>query len=225
LVLGGSACIFSCTEGCVAAVGGCGPGAAASCGRWIGAGGSHKGVIKDLVVFAKNFYTANFVFCGDLTQFLITSFRRMVVEKFGLWQQRPTKFELYNRWNRSRACKNFMEVMAAVKSEWSQFPWEECPHVKGIEQSALFFDQVKFLFAIHGSVLANMILMQDETAIVSMEMEQWLLSFFWLSGYTGKYHIVGCDQRISYRGMEPNRLDVPHVLSLFRRALELLKLI
>jgi hypothetical protein len=178
-----------------------------------------------LSVFARNFYTASFVFCGDLTQFLIVSFRTMLVKRFGLWKNPPTKFELHNRWNMSRSCGNFWEIMDAVKSTWPQFPWEECPHVLGIENQAKFFEQVKLLYGIHGSVFANVLFMQDNTALVSVEMEQWLLSFLWLSAYTGKYHTLGRDPRITWRGLTPNILDVSYVLSLIKRGLETLKVI
>jgi hypothetical protein len=179
----------------------------------------------DRAIFARNFYTARFSFCGELTKFLVTNCRKMIVEKFGLWKGPPTKFELYNRRNTDRCIGNFVEVLNGVMAEWPQFPWEECPDLRRIEQSARFFEQVKFLFAIHGSVLANMMFMQDETAVASIEMEQWLFSFFLLSGLTRKYHVFACYREIPWKSLTPNILDVRRLLPLFKRGLEMLQLI
>jgi hypothetical protein len=40
-----------------------------------------------------------------------------------------------------------------------------------------FFEEVTLLFGIHGWVFANILFIRDDTALVSVEMEQWLLSF------------------------------------------------
>ena len=63
--------------------------------------------------------------------------------------------------------------------------------------------------------------MQDNTAVVDLQMEQWLLSFLWLTAYTGKYMVVGRDPRISWRGLAPNQIDVSYVIELVGKALKL----
>jgi hypothetical protein len=114
--------------------------------------------------------------------------------------------------------------MEAVKKSWPQFPWQECPHFHEIEKSARFFDLVLLFFGIHGSAFSNLLYMQENTGFICVEMEQWLLSFQWLGAYTGKYCTLGRDPRITWRGLTPNILDIPYVLSLFKCALETLNL-
>jgi hypothetical protein len=125
----------------------------------------------------------------------------------------------------SRAIGNWRELIIAVKENWPAVNWEECPVIIGIRESALFFDQVKLLFGVHGSLFANLIFMQQETILVTLEMEQWLLSFLWLGAYTGKYMTIGRDQRITWRGLKPNIVDIPYIISLLKDALEQIKVI
>jgi hypothetical protein len=115
--------------------------------------------------------------------------------------------------------------MDQAKAKWPAIPWEECPHYMTLKEQAQFFDTVKFLFSLHGSVLANIIFMPPDTAVVDLQMEKWLLAFQWLAAYTGKYMVIGRDKRISWRGKEPNILNIAYVLRLFEKALTYIKAI
>jgi hypothetical protein len=173
----------------------------------------------NIPIFARHFYTANYWFCGDLTRFLIGSMARLFKDRFNLGHVKPVKYELYNRWNMSRVIGNFEELMDQTKAKWPSIPREECPHYRKLKQQATFFDAVNFLFGVHGSVLASIIFMKPDTAVVDLQMEQWLLSFLWLTAYTGKYMVVGRDPRITWRGKTPNIIDVEYVDQLFEKAL------
>jgi hypothetical protein len=178
-----------------------------------------------LTVFARHFYTAEFFVCADLVAFLITSFRNLVIAKFGLARFPPTRFMLFNRWNMSRAIGNWGELLGAVRERWPNITWEECPHLSGLQRTASLFDQIKLLFAVHGSIMANILFMQPDTSLVSLEMEQWLQSFLWLAAFTGKYVTLGRDASITWRGLTPNIVDVPYVVSMIANGLEQLKVI
>jgi hypothetical protein len=147
----------------------------------------------------------------------------MMVKTFALWSKKPTRFITYNRVNMSRAIANYQELRTAVATTWPKIPWEDSLRLEKLADQAVYFDTVKFLFGVHGSVLANMIFMQDETAVVDLQMEQWLLSFLWLAAQTGKHIVVGRDPRITWRGMTPNVIDVKYVLEMFERALKAIK--
>jgi hypothetical protein len=179
----------------------------------------------NIPIFARHFYTAEYVSCGDLTRFLIGSMRRLFEERLHLGRVVPSKYELYNRWNMSRAIGNFPELINSTSTKWPKIPWEECPHYMTLRKQAQFFDTVKFLFGVHGSVLANIIFMQPDTAVVDLQMEQWLLAFQWVAAYTGKYMVIGRDNRISWRSKEPNIIDIAYVLLLFEKALMRIKAI
>jgi hypothetical protein len=179
----------------------------------------------NIPVFALEFYIADFIICGDLNVFLITTLRKMFIERFNLHQKPPQKFLTFNRWKMSRAIGNYDELKAAVKEKWPAIPWEDSLHLKTLAEQAAYFDDVKFLFGVHGSVLANIIFMQDNTVVVDLQMEQWLLSFLWLSAYTGKHIVVGRDPRITWRGLTPNIIEIPYVLSLFEAGLKAIEAI
>lgn len=175
----------------------------------------------NIPVFAHHYYTMDYIFCGDLNVYLITNLRQHFYRKFGLGKTPPTEFLTFNRPNMSRCIKNYDEVRNALKKEWPNIDWKDGIYHKTLAEQAVYFDRVKFLFAVHGSVLSNIIFMQDNTAIVDLQMEQWLLSFLWLTAYTGKYMVVGRDPRISWRGLAPNQIDVSYVIELVGKALKL----
>ena len=174
----------------------------------------------NIVLHANHYYTMDYTFCGDLNRFLITNLRELFIKRFGLGKEKPTEFLTFNRPNMSRCMKNYDEVRNALKEKWPQFDWKDGIYYKTLAEQAAYFDRVKFVFVVHGSVLANIIFMQANTAIVDLQMEQWLLSFLWLSTYTGKYMVVGRDPRISWRGLTPNVIDITYVLELVGKALQ-----
>jgi hypothetical protein len=77
----------------------------------------------------------------------------------------------------SRAIANYEEIQEAVRNEFPSIPWKDSFNFLTLKEQAAYFDDVKFLFGVHGSVVANMIFMQHNTAIVDLQMDQWLLSF------------------------------------------------
>jgi hypothetical protein len=48
-----------------------------------------------------------------------------------------------------RAIGNFAEFMDQTKMRWQSISWEKCPHHTKLKH------QAKFVFGLHGSVLAN----------------------------------------------------------------------
>jgi hypothetical protein len=164
----------------------------------------------------------DYIVCGDLNAYLVTNLRVRFIKAFNLHRHPPQKFLTFNRRNMSRCIGNYDELQAALRNEFPSIPWEDSQNFLKLREQALYFDDVKFLFGVHGSVLANMIFMQDNTAVVDLQMEQWLLSFLWLAGYTGKYLVVGRDPQITWRGREPNILNISYVLSLIKAGLDAL---
>ena len=172
----------------------------------------------NIVLHANNYYTMDYTFCGDLNRFLIANLRELFIKRFGLGKNPPTEYLTFNRPNMSRCMKNYDEVRNALKEKWPNIDWKDGIYHKTLAEQAAYFDKVKFVFVVHGSVLANIIFMQPNTAIVDLQMEQWLLSFLWLSTYTGKYMVVGRDPRISWRGLTPNVININYVLELVEKA-------
>ncbi|KAH0785366.1 hypothetical protein GPJ56_010777 [Histomonas meleagridis] len=170
--------------------------------------------------FADTFYTVSYKFCGDLVPYFIDNFRKFFVKTFDLDHVKPHRFVMYNRKNTSRSIGNFKEVMDMVHTKFPNIPWEEGEIPKNIEDQAKYFNEIKFFFGIHGSALAGAIYMQPGTAVVEMQMEQWLLSFLYLSRYTSKIMVSGRDPKISWSGLEPCTLDLNYTETLIRRALE-----
>lgn len=179
----------------------------------------------EIPVFAKKFYTVDYIICGDLNGFLISNMRRLFVERYGLWKDAPTRYITFNRRNMSRCMANYDEFRNRIAQKWPGIPWEDGVTSANLEEQARYFSTVKFIFTIHGSILANIIFMQDNTAVVDLQMEQWLLSFLWLSAYTGKHIIVGRDPRISWRGLRPNVVDLNYALQLVEAGLRAIQAI
>ena len=191
----------------------------------LGVNASQLVVGDERLVYAKRLYTVDMPLCGDLSSHLVLNFRKLLAQKFGLGKKEPTKFLTYNRENMSRAIGNYKELMEAVKKKWPHIQWEEAVIPKTISEQAKYFDDVKFLFCVHGSIEANLIFMQENTVVVDLQMEQWLWSFIYLSAYTGKYITVGQDPAISWRSLRPNIVDIEYVLTLIESGLRQIKAI
>jgi hypothetical protein len=169
--------------------------------------------------FAIDFYTMDFKHCSDLNQWLIIRFQDLLVKKFNIWKVLPTKYVTFNRPNMSRSIGNYEEVRQHLKERFPSISWEDGKHYKTLTENANYFQHFKLLFAVHGSLLGNIIFMQYDTAVIDLQMEQWLLAFLWLSAYTGKFMILGRDPRITWRGLTPNIISLEYVAELVDRAL------
>lgn len=174
----------------------------------------------DNLFFAKNFYTVEFTFCGDLVPFLVNNLRNHFVNLYNLDKVEPDLFLVYNRKGKSRAIGNFDELMKMLNTKFPKIKWQEAVLPNTLEEQAKYFNRVKLIFSIHGSIFANGLFMQNDTAIVDLQMEQWLLSFLYLTSYTGKYMVAGRDPAISWRGLTPNIINLNYVEKLIETALK-----
>ena len=77
---------------------------------------------------------------------------------------------------------------------------------------------MKLVFAVHGSVLSNIIFMQDKTIVIELQMEKVLPSFFYASILTGKNLICCRDRNISYRSKKPNKANITTIIEAFSYA-------
>ncbi|OHT05399.1 hypothetical protein TRFO_06003 [Tritrichomonas foetus] len=174
----------------------------------------------NIPIFAYHYYTMDYTFCGDLNKYLIAKMRQMFIERFNLAKEPPTEYVTFNRPNMSRCIGNYKHLRNELREKWPSIKFSDGIYYKSLKDQAVYFDKIKFLFAVHGSVLANIIFMQPNTVVVDLQMEQWLLSFLWLSAYTGKFMVVGRDPRISWRGIKPNIIDLKYAVSLIEAGLK-----
>jgi len=171
-------------------------------------------------VFARTLYTVQSSFCGDLNWFLIIRMRDIMIQRLGLNKKAPHRFVMINRVNRSREIENWKELLSSVRGKWPQFEWEELSLPNTMAGQLRLFNEMKFVFAIHGSILSNIISMQDNTAVIEVQMENWLLSFIWLGIMTGKYLIEGRDSRIAWTTVKKYNVDIPYMLRLIEAGLK-----
>jgi len=170
--------------------------------------------------YAINYYTAYYSNCGDLNQALLHRLRKHFVKKYSLDTCQPSRFLIYNRVNMSREITNFPDFFEALRKIYPNITWEVLNKTMTIEESARLMNEVKLVFAIHGSFLCNALFMQKRTVVIELQMEQWLLSFVWLSYYTEKYSVIGRDSRISWHRKQINNLNLTYVMKMFEYAFQ-----
>ncbi|EAY20437.1 hypothetical protein TVAG_110490 [Trichomonas vaginalis G3] len=172
-------------------------------------------------VGAKVLYTVNSLWCGDLNRKLLLNMRRIVAEKYDLDKINPTRYIITNRKkNYSRYFGNFEELFAKCKEEFPTIPWQRFQYFDTFSEQVKYFNSIKFIFAIHGSMLTNILYMQEDTIVVELQLENWLLSFINIAQMTGKIHISGRDTTIDFRSHEPQTANIPYCIKLIKAGLQ-----
>ena len=174
----------------------------------------------NMPIFAEHFYTVLTTFCGDLNSFLLMNLRNHLVKLYDLDKVRPKRFVIINRPPGTRHIGNFRDLMDELRKQYPIYPWEEVTFYKDLKSQAIYFNQICFLFAVHGSILANELFMMPKTVCIELQMEKWLLSFIYLGPMTGKIVIEGRDCGISYKNERPNFVDKKYFMKLIKVGLE-----
>ena len=78
----------------------------------------------------------------------------------------PNRYILYNRTPKQiRHYTNFNELCSSIIKCFDQYPWEKIETItEGLNNTVLFWNSVKLLYASSGSTFANCIFMQNHTA-------------------------------------------------------------
>ena len=159
--------------------------------------------------------------CGFLNQWLLSNFRSIVVLKLHLDTEKPKRYVLFNRnKGQSRYLSNFNELVLAAKEMFPLIHFEVGKFYATFVEQVVYFNSMKFVFAVHGSLLSNIIFMQDLTIVVELQMEKILYSFFYASIITGKVLVCLRDRNISYRSTKPNVGNITAILDAFSVALQ-----
>lgn len=169
---------------------------------------------KDNYFYAENLYIMHSKWCGDLSHKLIQNMKIKFMQIFELNKEPPYRYVLYNRFNMSREIENWDEVMAAVKTQHPSINWENGQNFYTIREQAKYFNTIKLFFAVHGSILANIIFMQSKTSVIELQMEKWLLSFIHLGGYTEINMIEGRDASIMHIPVQKTPVDALYIAKL-----------
>jgi len=170
----------------------------------------------DTVVFAERFYTIDAVTCHKVSAVLITNLRNSLVRRFALDRETPTLFVTYNRERgKNRRIRNYKELRNRLESEWPSITWQNCRLVGSLCERAVYFNKVKVFFAGHGSVMANTLFMQADTAIIELQGRSHGSTIFqWLCAYTGKHQTIGWDASISFLGRAANTINIDAAVEL-----------
>ena len=159
--------------------------------------------------------------CGFLNQWLLSNFRSIVVLKLHLDTEKPKRYVLFNRnKGQSRYLSNFNELVLAAKEMFPLIHFEVGKFYATFVEQVVYFNSMKFVFAVHGSLLSNIIFMQELTIVVELQMEKVLPSFFYASIITGKVLVCLRDRNISYRSTKPNVGNITAILDAFSVALQ-----
>ena len=178
---------------------------------------------ENTFVYGNNVYTMYAANCGRLNQWLLCNFRAIVIEKLNLDTNIASKYVLYNRKKGySRRIANFNELLYLVQLKYPNTKFEKGIYFDTFDKQVIYFNQIKLIFAVHGSLMANIVFMQENTVVVEMQMEVIKDSFFYCAMLTGKYLIVCRDETISYRKTNPNKINIERALEAISKGLELL---
>ncbi|EAX87312.1 hypothetical protein TVAG_169450 [Trichomonas vaginalis G3] len=178
---------------------------------------------EDTYLYAENLYMMHSNWCGDINQLLIQNMKQKFIEMFKLNREKPSKYVLYNRFNMSREIGNWQEVLDAIRTQHPEYKWEVGYNLITLAEQAKYFNSIRVFFAVHGSVLSNIIFMQKGTSVVELQMEKWLLSFIYLGGFTEVNMIEGRDASIMHIPVQKTNVDALYISRLITKAIEKLE--
>ena len=180
---------------------------------------SHVIYGENQYVYANKIYSIYSHYCGTLNQWLLANFRSQVILRLNIDQEKPTLCVLFNRnKGQSRFLSNFDDIIKALSIRFPNETFQKGVFYTSFEQQVFYFNKMKLVFAVHGSVLSNIIFMQDKTIVIELQMEKILPSFFYASILTGKNLICCRDRNISYRSKLPNTANISTIIEAFSYA-------
>ena len=124
-------------------------------------------ICKDAVYGVKTLYTFETSPCLTYNGFLTNEYKDRLFERFNL-TRKPFRYALYNRMNTTtRYIANFDDAVAKIREMHPEINWEIVPEDMDIKEAMKYFSEVKFFFSIHTSKLANILLMNRGTKVLS----------------------------------------------------------
>ena len=176
-------------------------------------------------VFARHLYTVLPCSCDIFKPALLDHLRVYFVEKLKL-ESKPFRYVIYNRKMKKRGIANFKEIYNAITTEFPSYPWEKGRTTEGYlgpKGCIQYYHETKFLFAVHGAVLANTIFMQPGSVVCELMIERWTPNFMFTSVETGKKYVMGRDEAIPHSISKTNIVKTNVVLDLIAKGLTLIE--
>jgi capsular polysaccharide biosynthesis protein len=115
------------------------------------------------------------------------------------WIQKRNRFESRPAWRcgffnrdkfKMRWMSNMDHIMKMAKAKYQGFAWQPVGAKKSIEETAIFFDSLKFIFGMHGSGLLNVIFMQPKSVVCEVQSQSHFVVISELSRIFGLFHIA-----------------------------------
>lgn len=100
----------------------------------------------------------------------------------------PTRYVIYNRQKLPRIIENYEELYKLVQDKYPNYTWERGIDPSGLKNQAIYYATVKFIFAISGSGVTNMIFMHHETVFCEVYMKDSNLCMLYLSAILRIHH-------------------------------------
>lgn len=166
-------------------------------------------------VHAETLITIRNIWCGDLNRRLILNLRNYFKKKFSLDNIVPFRYIIANRRpDQKRYVADIHELVDACNKEFPMFHFEAFTpdDSKPFFEQALFFNSFKFIWGVHGSLMANILYMQPKTVVVEIQCENnWLNSFLNVGQIAGLCHFAGRDN-INFYEKKNNTIDLSYNL-------------
>jgi capsular polysaccharide biosynthesis protein len=173
--------------------------------------------------FAFNYYTGygNRRSCGRVFGGEVQMVRTFLRQRFAIPDLVPTRHVLFSRRVARRRIANMDEFLVVCRRKWPVIIWEVIKDGFPIAETVIFFNQVKFFFAVHGAALANIMFMQQNTTAVEIATkDEVMTNFIYLSYACRLHYFVARDSGIVRSSIEPQTMNVSLVCELFQIALD-----
>ncbi|EAX96569.1 hypothetical protein TVAG_041710 [Trichomonas vaginalis G3] len=168
----------------------------------------------DLYFHAKKLHTVTAPYCDYISYQAILNHRKNIVNSLSLDKVKPSRLVFFNRKRgMSRYLANIEMLIEEASRKYTNSTFELGIFYDRIVDQIKYFNEIKLLMAVHGSLMANLIFMQPETYVIEIQMEHIFFCFLRTAIFTGKKVTVVRDQSISYRSIQDNMVNISMAMS------------
>jgi hypothetical protein len=132
------------------------------------------GLSERLIVLSKKEYIwANYSYAYKTSYYgqppdFLRKMRFVMIDKLGLDRKPPSLYGLMNRKN-NRMILNMYKVLERIRAVYKDVKWELVSYHRILEETAILFNNIRFLMGVNGAGMTNMLYMQPNSVVCELQ--------------------------------------------------------
>ena len=156
--------------------------------------------------------------CTYSDPYMVQRTREWFIKEFRLDTKKPFRYVIYQRRVSHRRISNYDALFEAIQKEFPDINWEKSNEPKGVNESAQYWNEIKFILTVHGGQMSNIIFMQPNTTVIEI-MDDRCFECFYASGVYNKLRYFQVQDRRFGWSTTSIPLNISETIETIRRAL------